>query len=202
MRNAAALLDAVASAPRIPFKGMTYRAVHLRHFPTLTAAEPLFTPAGGLIGSRYVAPGGPEALHVALDAETAHRELNGVFFSQAATPLGAQQVIDGLLRPLPSVILAIHVDVAHVLDLTQTAIRRHFGIRSRAEILGRWWRVPNAPTQLLGTAIFASNRFEGILYPSARNSGHACLILFRQRLTASSRVYCQDTPSGMRAELP
>ena len=168
----------------------------------MIAAQPLYTPAGGLIGTRYVAPGGPELLHVALDADTAHRELNGVFFNHAATPLGAQQVREGLLRPLPSVILGIHIDVAHVLDLTQTATRRHFGIRSRAEILGRWWREPNAPTQLLGTAVFASNRFQGILYPSARNSGHACLILFRQRLTVPSCVQCQDAPSGMRAELP
>ena len=119
MRSAAALSDAVDSAPRVAFKGLTYRAIHLRHFPKLNVAQPLYAPSGGPIGTRYVAPGGPKSLYLALDAETAHRELNGDFFKLAATPLGALQVQDGLLRPIPSVVLGIHVDVMHVLDLTQ-----------------------------------------------------------------------------------
>src|SRR4051812_19960173 len=151
MHSGAALTAAVGQVPQVPFVGLTYRAIHLRHFPTLVAAQPLFAPAGGLIGSRYVAPGGPESLYVALHATTAFRELNGWFFEQAATPLGVRQVRAGLLRPVPTVMLGIHVDVRHVLDLTNRAVRNGLGIQSLREIHGVWRNVPNAPTQVLGT---------------------------------------------------
>ena len=66
MHNGAALTAALATAQQVPFRGLSYRAIHLRHFPILGTSQPLFTPAGGVAGSRYVAPGGPESLYVAL----------------------------------------------------------------------------------------------------------------------------------------
>jgi RES domain-containing protein len=202
MHSGAALTAAVGQAPPIPFVALAYRAIHLRHFPTLVAAQPLFAPAGGLIGSRYVAPGGPEALYVALNATTAYRELNGWFFELAATPLGVRQMRTGLLRPAPTVTLGIHVDVQHVLDLTNRAVRTGLGIQSLTEVLGVWRGVPNATTQVLGTEVFSSNRFQGILYPSARHRGQTCLVLYRQRLVAPARIDFRDAATGLSAQLP
>jgi len=203
MLNGAALTAAVANAPRSPFRGLTYRAIHLRFFPTLAACQPLFTAAGGLVGSRYVAPGGPESLYVALAADAAFREFNQDFLALAATPLGAQQVVDGLLRPPPLVTLGIHIDVAHVLDLTRGGVRRQLGT-ALPELTGRWRNVLNAPTQVLGAVVFASTRFQGILYPSAQHPSRDCLVVFRPRLAASppASVDFRDGPCHLAAQLP
>lgn len=202
MLNGAALHAALATAPRVHLRNLTYRAIHLRHFVILATSQPLFTPAGGLVGSRYVMPDGPESLHTALESETAFRELNQQFLNLAATPLGAQMVVNGELRPDPYVMLGIHVDLPHVLDLTSRAVRRHLRIASVAFLAGRWRNVPSAPTQVLGAAVFACNRYQGILFPSAQHINHQCLVVFRPRIVAPARVHFQDVPCQLAAQLP
>jgi len=131
MHSSVTLTAAIGNAPHIPFGGLTDRAIHLQHFPTLVAAQPLYTAAGGATGSRYVAPGGPQTLYVALEADTAFRELNQFFLGLAASPLGATQVVSGLLRPAPYVTLGIHVELTRVLDLTDLGVRRHLGLTDK-----------------------------------------------------------------------
>lgn len=189
MLNGIALNAALTTAPRVSFRNLTYRAIHLAHFSSLVTSQPLFTPAGGTVGSRYVAPGGPESLYVALEPETAYRELNQSFLNLAATPLGARQVENGALRPYPFVTLGIHVDIPHVLDLSDSSVRQQLGIRRMTQLMGRWRNVSNAITQVLGAAVFASNRYQGILYPSAQHLKHNCLVVLSPRLAAPAHLF-------------
>lgn len=156
-----------------------------------------------MVGTRFVPPGGPESLYVALSADTAFREFNQEFLAIASTPLGTGQVAAGLLRPDPFVMLGVHIDVAHVLNLADNTVRQHLGT-TLAELRSRWRNVLNAPTQLLGEAVFNSGRFQGILYPSAQHAGNNCLVLYRPRLAAAPPVSVdfRDAPCHLAAQLP
>lgn len=94
------------------------------------------------------------------------------------------------------------VRVSHLLDLRDPLIRLQLGIQTVMEILAPWKGVPNAPTQLLGDAVFNDGHFEGILYPSAQNHGHDCLVLFSARLQAASRIDFRDPTTGLADHIP
>lgn len=197
------VLAALGSAGRLAhaYAGLTWRAIHLQHFPNFAAARTLFCPPGGVTGSRYVAPAGPAALYLALDADTAYRELNGWFYAMSRGRAGQALVRSGGLRPAPCVMAGVHVRLSRILDLTRPATRRRLRIRSAAELLGPWLGVADAPTQVLGAEAFADGRFEAMLYPSARNRGHVCLVLFPDRLRPTSRVHFHDAVTGIAAQL-
>ena len=159
MHNPPALTQAVGAAQNraISVRSVSYRASHLSHFSTFAAAQPLFCAGGGAAGSRYVAPHGPAALYVALDADTACRELNQDFYRTARSPGGRSLVRSGQLRPVPCVLLGVLVRVSRVLNLTranrhwrQTRLLLGISTRSDAELLQPWAGVPNAATQVLG----------------------------------------------------
>jgi hypothetical protein len=211
MHNPPALTAALAGAHglAVPLTELTFRASHLRHFPNFAAAQPLFCAAAGPAGSRFIAPHGPAALHVALDPETAHEELNHDFFRVLRTPPGRTLTRAGRHRPYPSVILGIHFRLSRLLSLAYPlprwrATRVALGINatSDAEITQPWAGIPNAPTQVLGTEVFNDGFFEGILYPSARVPGRNCLVVFRDRLLPGSRVDFSDHVTGIASHLP
>ncbi len=211
MHSVPALTDALAPASRraVGFWGLAFRAIHLKHFVNLAAAQPLFCAAGGTAGSRYVPPHGPAALYLALDADTAYRDLNQAFYQTGKGPTGRTLVRTGLLRPVPCVTLGVHVRVSRLLNLTRSgpnwrAVRALLGIRTRSntELLGPWVGVPNAPTQVLGKETFESELFEGIMYPSAQNLNHTCLVIFRDRLLPSSWVHFHDATTDILGQLP
>ena len=211
MRDVPALTAAVAAAQNlaVPLRALSFRASHLRHFPNFAAAQPLFAATGGAAGSRYVAPNGPAALYLALDAETAYRELNRDFYRTARSAAGRSLVRNGLLRPVPCVMLGVHVRVSRLLNLTRSGPRWRqsravLGIsaRSDAELLQPWAGVPNAPTQSLGSEVFNAVFFEGILFPSAQNRGHTCVVLFRDRLLPTSRIHFHEAVTAIAGQLP
>jgi hypothetical protein len=211
MHNPPSLSQAVSLAQdhAIPWRGLTYRACHLQHFANFATAQPLFCANGGSAGNRYIAPNGPAALYVALDADTAYRELNQNFFRTARGKIGRTLVGNGQLRPVPCVLLGVHVRVTRLLNVGRTGsrwrqTRRLLGIsaRSNSELLQLWAGVPTAPTQVLGTEVFNGGFFEGILFPSAQNLNHTCLVLFRDRLLPNSQVHFHDATTAITGQLP
>ena len=184
------------------FAGLIYRSIHLRHFSNFASVRPLQSAGGGATGSRYVLRKGPPALYTSLDVDTAYREGNQLFFQTAAQPVGQALVRVGALRPSPVVLIAIHVRVTRLLDLREAATRNHLGISADSELLMPWLGVPNAPTQVLGQAVFDDGNFEGIIFPSAQNLGHDCLLVFPSRLLATSQVDFFDARTGLAAKLP
>lgn len=204
MLNPPALAPAVVAVrpQAIPVSTVAFRSIHLRHFSNFAAAQPLFAAGGGTAGSRYVLPGGPAALYAALDADTAHREGNQVFYQTANTPAGPALLQAGGLRPDPVVVIGIHIQAARMLDLRDPVIRAHLGILAVAELTGPWRFVPNAPTQILGDTVFNDGHFDGILYPSVQNPGHDCIALFPARLTPPSGLDFLDPVTGLASHIP
>jgi RES domain-containing protein len=204
MHNQPALAPAVVATRPLArvLAALTFRAVHLRHFAIFAAARPLHAAPGGVAGSRYVLPHGPAALYTAFGADTAHREGNQVFYQAAAAPAGPALLRAGGLRPYAVVMLGLHVRVTRLLDLRDPAIRLPLGVQADAELLAPWRGVPNAPTQMLGDTVFNDGYFEGIIHPSAQNLGHDCLVLFPDRLLATSGVDFFDATTALAAHLP
>ncbi len=110
---------------------------------------------------------------------------------------------------MPSATLGIHLRVSRLLNLTRSGSRwqqsrsqLHIPRRSDRELTQPWAGVPHAPTQVLGNQVFGDGFFEGILYPSAQNVGHSCVVLFRSRLLPTSLVDFHDAATGLTAQLP
>jgi RES domain-containing protein len=204
MLNPPALALAVAAArpQAVSLAALTFRSIRLHHFTNFHAAQPLFAAAGGVTGSRYVLPQGPMALYTAFDADTAHREGNQIFYQAANAAAGPALVRAGALRPDAVVLIGTHVRVSRLLDLREPAVRASLGILTLSELAGPWRFMPNAPTQLLGDTVFNDGQFEGMVYPSAQNPGHDCLVLFPARLLPPSRVDFADPVTQLTARLP
>jgi RES domain-containing protein len=192
MLNPPALAPAVAAchAHAIPFRDLMYRTVHLRWFDTFPNAQPLYAAPGGR--SRFVQPGGHASVYAAFDPDTAYREGNQEFYRLLSAPNGPGLAAAGGLRPDTMVLMGVHVTAGRILDLMNVAVRQLLNIRADAELLVPWKNVPNpTPTQLLGEAVFADNFFEGIIYPSAQNPSHRCLVLLPGRFLPASRAHFQ-----------
>jgi RES domain-containing protein len=205
MLNPPALAAALAGAPPlfVSLATLAFRAIHLQHFANFAAVQPLFAAPGGAAGSRYVQPHGPAALYAALDADTAHREGNQAFYQLAANPPGQLLIGAGGLRPDPVVLIGAYVRGWRLLDLCDPVTCLRLGIQATSELLGPWRGVPNAPTQVLGDAVFNNGQYEGIIYPSAQHAGHSCLVLFPARLLAPvSLVHFFDPVTGLAAQRP
>jgi RES domain-containing protein len=185
----------------VPLSTVAYRSIHLQHFVRFATARPLLAALGGLVGSRYVPPGGPPAIYMTLDVETAHREGNQAFYQAAHAPAGPALLRAGGLRPNPAVLLGIYVRVARLLDLRDPGVQGQLATNP-AELVGPWRFVPNAPTQQLGHTIFSDNHFEGMLFPSAQNLNHTCLVIFPGRLLTASRVDFRDPVTRLAQQLP
>jgi hypothetical protein len=100
------------------------------------------------------------------------------------------------------VIIGIHLRVSRLLDLQDNTTRTQLGILSDTELVGAWRFMPNPPTQLLGDSVFKDGFFEGIVFPSAQNPGHSCIVVFPGRLSAVSRIDFFDPATGLNAHLP
>lgn len=203
-----ALARAVAEArPRaIAINTVIFRSIHLRHFSNFATVQPLFAARGDSYGTRFVRPNGPTTLYAAIHPATAYLEGNQLFYETGANVgrnIARQELIrSGGLRPAPVVIIGIHLQVSSLLDLQKVNVRLQLGIQTVDEILGPWKGVPHAPTQVLGDAVYRDRHFEGIVYPSVRNSGRPCLVLFPDRLRPTSRIDFSDKDSGLAARLP
>ena len=124
-----------------------------------------------MAGSRYVLASGPASLYLAFDADTANREGNQIFYQTSAAPSGLALRRNGGLRPDLVVILGIFINRSNLLDLTDSTVQQTLKLK-KAELLGAWLGVTNAPTQVLGDAIFQDGHFAGLIYQSAQNPLH------------------------------
>lgn len=97
----------------------------------------------------------------------------------------------------PHVVYHVKVEAQALLDLTNPAIMKDLGT-NETELTKAWLPfTPNAPTQVLGDAVYASGLFEGIRYrsaPAKRASKDAfCVALFKERMRAGSKVELFDS---------
>ena len=186
-----------------PFSGTVYRFIGSRFLHS-----PLASAGSRRHGGRFNPPDSFEVLYTALAADTALAEREGILLTDTAIK-AARGIRTGIL-------LRIGCRLASVLDLTDEQIRRQLQI-PLGELLGPWlpWNVPApsalpsaveshsvaAPSQLIGVSVYASQRFEAIVFPSAKDATGRCLAIFPDRLRAGSIVAVDDPQGAITATL-
>lgn len=199
MRPEAELPAIIATLPVIPYEGLCYRIVD---FATLTGFDPmipLYTLGPGRNGQRYTPKGGPNALYVAEDINTAHAEYHRV----ARIVVVADPSYNP--TPNPTVHLTIQVNLERVLDLADPAIQADLGTTT-AELTGPWRKQMIkklfCPTQVLATAVYNHGTIQALRYPSARGHEFSNLIIWEERLLLPSFVQVKDTTGALSARIP
>jgi RES domain-containing protein len=127
-------------------------------------------------------------LYLAEDVETAHAEAN--------------QLVG---KAPPTVVLTIDIHLESVLDLTLPLVQQELGT-DLDELCGPWRVLQSngqpVPTHELGSAVFASGRYQAVRYPSVRLPGHTCFAVFTERLTPPDFVEVFDPHDNVRQRIP
>jgi len=168
MLSGSALREALSTVPLHTFEGTLYRAVELRHLPTLLSSigsllsDNRYTPKG-LSHALYLADGPDQAM---LEATRSYQRV----FPESRVPAYA--------------VYPVHVDLAKVLDLTREDVLELLAT-SLMELTGDWRATQRLgqriPTQELGRAAFEGG-LEALKYPSAYHTleGRANMVLFTE----------------------
>jgi RES domain-containing protein len=172
--------------------GLFYRAIPNAALYSKEPPQPLWSLGPGLYGQRFNAIGSPPALYVAEQPQTAFYE---------ATGLGASLFsVNSQDRPTPAptTVLTIKVNLEHVLDLTKASIITALGM-TQSEILCPWQEfmikdLP-VPTHILADAVYQSGRYQGIRFPSSKETGAINLMIWMDKIKTPSFVEVHD-PSG------
>lgn len=168
---------ALAACAGQAFSGRCFRVVGLESFTSKPDLKLLFDlgPKIAAGGQRFSPPGKHRGLYVSTELPTAGAEF-----------------ADGLDRwrngdHAKHVAFDMDVQLNTVLDLTSAAVRRTLEISKKA-VQSPWegYAILNGgawpSTWQLGHDVFASGRFDGILYPSTKSTNGVCLLIFTERL--------------------
>lgn len=102
----------------------------------------------------------------------------------------------------PKVMYSAKAYLATVLDLTLPANQSAIST-SLIELTSPWRNVVGvAPTQELGQAVFDSGRYQAILFPSSKKQGHACVVIFTDRLTPPAFIEVYDPNGNLKERIP
>jgi RES domain-containing protein len=132
-------------------------------------------------GVRWTPPGSFATVYAADSPETALAEVLN-HYRYYGLPLSAS---------MPRTFVAIEVGLGFLLDLTTGPIRRRLGVSLRRMVEEDWRREQSegreALTQAIGRSAFESG-YEGLIVPSAARRGAKNLLVFPDRVRASSRL--------------
>ena len=200
------LLAILPMLPTHPIEELCFRAVHLEALygfhraPPYTSIRPLFPLGAPASGARFTPVGGMNSLYVAADPETAFAEANQIY-----TASRRHQSSLLLQPPGPTVLFSVRVRIEKCLDLTDVLVMGT--LNTSAAELTRGWRRRNTgtlpATQELGLAAFDSGQIQAMRYPSVRQPGHTCFVIFTDRLAgtpAFAEVY--DPDDNLRERIP
>jgi RES domain-containing protein len=199
------LSHALRTIPLVGLNGIWWRAVghHLLGGPPPGAPpgsvpQPLWPGGSSRFGARYTPKGGPPALFLASDPQTALQEVNAIF----AIPNGPTIA----LSAPPYTLCQVTVALDDVLDARARATEAALGT-STQELTGDWRYLAGAggipPTQLLGLAAHASTRIVAIVAPSSKNIGKGSILaVFPDRLAGGNFIEVVDPTGTLRQRLP
>jgi len=166
MHHGKELVTALHTVARTRVTGVFYRSIAEAAIHSLSPPTPLHSLGPRKTGQRFTPKNGPASLYMSEDFDTSYVETHGTAASIAASGLH--------FIPPPTVIIAISVDIEHVLDLTVPAIRDQLGT-DEAELAGPWFEQMLAhdpvPTHTLARVAHLSNLFEAIRFTSAQKPG-------------------------------
>lgn len=199
-------LDAVLrTIPLARLHGTWWRAVghHLLKGPPPDAlsgspVQPLWPGGSAHYGARFTPKGGPPAIYLASDADTALQEVRAIFAIPNGPPIA--------LPAVPYTIFQVSVVLNDILDTTVVATEASLGT-STQELTGDWrYATVNGgtpPTHVLGMAAHFSERITAIRAHSSKNVGHgAILAVFPDRLGAGSYVEVFDPTGTLQQRIP
>jgi len=161
----------------IPYECRCFRVVDLEAYTGVDTPTLLFDlgPKISKGGQRLSPSGDHRGLYVSAELQTAGAEYAD----------GSDNWIKG--RCGQYVVSNIDLRLSSMLDLTDKAVRRTLKI-SKATVQAPWTGFADLnggewpPTWKLGHEVFASGRFDGILFPSTKKNGGTCLLVFTEHL--------------------
>jgi RES domain-containing protein len=110
------LMMALNAVPRPRLTGVCYRSTAEAAIYSLSPPQPLYSLGPRRTGQRFTPKNGPACLYMSEQFDASYIETHGTAASIASSGLN--------FLPPPTVIIAISVDLEHVLDLTISAHRR------------------------------------------------------------------------------
>jgi RES domain-containing protein len=195
---------AIQGLPPDQYQTSLYRAVELRHArvpnpnllfdqgpvskPYRYSAHPTLLPPAPFQANPLRAAPFPlphtsaytfRAIYMAEDPLTAYRE-----FHQDRLTIAQENPLDARLRLTVMMCAQVTLQTDRILDLTRPSVR--IRLRTTIHQLTGSWRLFNArrewaPTQLLGYEAFRSAHYDAIRFPSTRNPGGVCVLIFTER---------------------
>ncbi len=188
------LHSALKSIPTQAFQGVCYQAVTRRMLlgdPPHPEVRPLYDQGAAIKGARYTPIGSMKALYLSEDPETAITEVHQIY---------AELRRNGFMGVIPAtVIFSVEIMLDAFLDLTDTNIQGALNANISELCDPTWLSVQDeggAPlTQQFAQIAFDTGRIQAMRYPSAQLEGHACWVVFTERVFAPNYVRVND-PDG------
>ncbi len=197
MQPKARLSKILTKLPNPGITGYFYRSIDYGALHSIEPLNALYALGPSKQGQRYTPIGGPPALYVADKAYTSFAEVTHAITSSVkqfdSTPPG------------PLVVFAVSVHLEHILDLTDNSTLKALGT-TVAELQEPWADQMASgfavPTHLLAIAAYKTNRFQGIKYHSKEHPGGIDLIIWTDKLKASSFIEVFDPTKKLAARIP
>ncbi|MDP3509025.1 MAG: RES family NAD+ phosphorylase [Candidatus Melainabacteria bacterium] len=197
MHRGKQLTIALNAVPRTRVSGVFYRSIAEVAMHSLSPPQPLFSLGARKTGQRFTPKNGPASLYLSANFETSYIETHGTATSIAASGFA--------FTPPPTVIVAISVDVEHVLDLTEPTVRDTLGT-DEAELAGPWFEQmltgDLVPTHVLARAAHLSNRFDGLKFNSVQKPGAVNLLVWPKKLKPPYFVEVNDPSRRLYQRIP
>ena len=189
---------ALQKAASRTFEETCHRIVSLQAYEEANPRRLLYDlgPKLSASGQRFSAPGDHAGLYVAVERLTAGAEITGSVEEWNQSGGGT------------TVVFKVDVKLERVLDLTDASSLKILGL-TPADVQSAWEGylalfAKEPITWTLGRAVFASGRFDGILFPSKKNPPNGrCLLIFTERLVkGSTEVVLFSDDGSVRERLP
>lgn len=184
------LKTVIPSLSTITVHGPWSRAIAYHHLISGPSApgsgpQPLWAGGPAINGARFTPKGGFDSIYLADDLVTAFQEVRAFFQHPGAPPF--------TMKLPPWALFTVDGVLHNILDLTDPHTLSSLGT-SLQELTGRWSAGSAgglAPTQVLAQAAYDLGSIVGFRYQSAQNAGGICVVVFTDRLTASSHSYIE-----------
>ncbi len=197
MHQGKKLEAALHAVPRTRVTGVFYRSIAEAAIHSLSPSQPLYSLAPRKTGQRFTPKNGPASLYMSADFHTSYIETHGTSASIAGSGLH--------FIPPPTVIIAISVDIEHVLDLTSPAVRDELAT-DEDELAGPWFEQmlagDSVPTHTLARVAHLSNLFEAIRFNSVQKAGGTNLMVWTKKLKRPYFVEVNDPSRRLYQRIP
>ena len=177
--------------------GVFYRSISEAAIHSLKPPEPLYSLGARRKGQRFTPKNGPSCLYLSEQFDVSFIETNGTALSIVAHGHG--------FTPPPTVIIAININVEHMLDLTDPVVRMALAT-NQDELAGPWLEQmllkQPVPTHILARAAHRCNRFEAIRFQSMQRKGGVNVMVWPKKLRNPYCIEVHDPSHRLYQRIP